>query len=199
MSGKYVRAVLVGLAVTIVISGGLGFLAGAAGRPVGLSQLLPGMIFGVIVAFLLANLAGTRRSAVASAEMLTAARAMRPPAERALIYVYREGFVGMAAGLDVGLDEQPLAQLKSPRFSCCGINPGEHVLTGAFGGLAGPQNRPATHAFSARPGDILVFRFEVALGGLKNTVRIVPLQDTPDVRARLARMRMTAPEPAWAF
>ncbi len=194
MSGRYIRAVLVGFCVAAVISGGLGFLAAASGRPIGSAQLLPGVIFGSIVAYALANLAGNRRSAAASPDVLAAARTMQPPRDGALVYAYRASFVGMAAGVDVAIDGQTLAQLKSPRFTCCTVEPGEHVLTGAFGGGARAQGAPASQVFTAEPGAVVAFRLDLTA---RNTVHIVRANGLDVLRSRLARMRMTAPEPPW--
>lgn len=194
MSGKYVRAVMAGFAVAFVISGGLGLLSGLTGRPFGLSQALPGMTFGAITAYLLANLAGNRRTAAAEGDVLEAARAMRPPPGKALVYAYREGFVGMAAGLNVKLDGVELAQLTSPRFTCLAVEPGPHTLSGAFGGLAGAQNRPASAEFAAGSGEVRAFRFGVNMGALKNGVKVEPITDLTAVKVRLSRMKMTRPD-----
>ena len=199
MSGKYTRAVLTGFAVAFVIGGGLGLLSGATGRPFGFTEALPGMILGATTAYLMANLAGNRKTAQAGGAMLDAARAMRPPPGKALVYAYREGFIGMAAGLDVQLDGAALAQLTSPRFTCLAVEPGPHTLSGGFGGLAGAQNRPASTEFTAQVGAVHAFRFGVKMGALKNGVKLEPMDDAAAVKDRLSRMKMTQPDGAALF
>lgn len=193
MSARYVRAIIAGFAVAFVISGGLGFLSAASGEHFGLVQAMPGAIFGALTAYVMANLAGNRKVAVAGAGMLEDARAMRPPPGKALVYAYRDGFIGMAAGLDVKLDGVGLAQLKSPRFTCLTLDPGAHTLSGGFGGLAAAQNRPASIDFLAAPGEVHAFRFGVQMGALKNGVSIEAVA-VSDARAKLSRMKMVAPD-----
>lgn len=121
--GKYAKPIIIGFIVAFVVSAGLTLVAMAGGASPGMTPALVGMIFGAFTAYLLANLAGNRKQKAADPAAKSAALALRPEEGQALLIVYREGFVGKAAGLDVEVDGRTVVQLKSPRFAAVPLAP----------------------------------------------------------------------------
>lgn len=196
---KIVVWAIVGGVVALVVSGGLSFMMAAAGARSGFAPIMVGGFLGLFVAYIGGNLAGNRKTPAASGAQKDAALRLAPAAGEALLIVYREGFVGMAAGMNVLLDGQPVAQLKSPRFTALSIAPGDHGLQLGFGGLAKAQNRESEWRFTAAPGQVVAFRAAMAMGALKNSITVVRIEtDQPaeleGLRARLGGMTMTAPD-----
>lgn len=192
--GKYATPIIVGLLVAVVIGGGLSFVISSGGRDPGVLPTFLGGALGVITAYLMANLAGNRKGVAASGAQKDAAVNLAPPAGQALLIVYREGFVGMAAGLNVSVDGRVVAQLKSPRFTAVPLSIGTHELMLSFGGLAGAQNNAAIERFGAGDGEVVVYRATVAMGALKNSVNVQRISADATLSAKLKSMTMTAPE-----
>ena len=190
---KYVPAVITGFVVCFALSFVLGLAASASGQPLGSPIWLPGLIFGAIVTFAMANLVGTKGSKAATPAQKEAALAFRAEPGQALLIVFREGFVGKAVGLNLELDDAAVAQLKSPRFTALSIAPGTRVLSAGFGGLAASQNRPVEERFMAAPGDLVAFRAVMSMGMVKNTIRLERVDDRETLASKLKTMTMIAP------
>lgn len=190
---KYVPAVVTGFVVCVALSFVLGFAASASTQPLGVPIWLPGLIFGAITTFGMANLVGTKGSKAATPAQKEAALAFRAEPGQALLIVFREGFVGKAVGLNLVLDGVAVAQLKSPRFTALSIAPGAHTLSAGFGGLAASQNRPVEEAFTATAGDLVAFRAVMSMGMAKNTIRLERVEDRAALAPRLKAMTMVAP------
>ena len=135
---KYVVAIVSGFVVAFVVSFEFSALMTAAGESHSNTPLVTGLIMGAFTAYIMANLAGNRKVATADPAAKAQALAFTPPAGKALIYLYREGFVGKAAGLNVAVDGKVVAQLKSPRFHLRG-----RLARAAqpVGGIRGPGGR----------------------------------------------------------
>ena len=191
---KYARPIIVGLIVAFVVSGGLSFLAAAGGADPGFTPALVGMIFGTFTAYIMANLAGNKKGVAASDADKQAAVSLTPPPGQALLIVMREGFVGMAAGLNVTVDGRIVAQLKSPRFTAIPLSVGSHEMELAFAALAGKQNKPAVERFGAGAGEVVVYRAKVAIGALQNTIALERIHANADLSNKLRGMTMTAPD-----
>ncbi len=191
---KYIIAIVAGFAVAFAIAFGLSALQSAAGESMGFTAWFAPIFFGALTAYLMANLAGNRKVAKASQEEKARALAFQPPEGQGLLIVYREGFVGRAAGLNLALDGREFAQLKAPRFTALTVSPGDHDLTAGFGGLAGPQNRQNLSKVSFQPGDVLAVKASLSMGMVQNTIKLegVPVDDT--LRRKLQGMPMVAPE-----
>ena len=113
------------------------FAAAAAGRS---GQPLPspiiGLSLGVVAGAIYLGLAGNKRVALASGDARQAALA--PVADgTARLIVFRRGFIGKLAGVDVYVDGEARTQLKSPRFAALTVSPGIHTLE------AKVQNKPS--------------------------------------------------------
>jgi hypothetical protein len=193
---KYIRPILIGFVAAFVVSFGLAFTFARLGSSnLGIS-IYCGLFIGAFTAYILANLAGNRKVVTADAAQHAAAVAMAPADGKTLVYVYREGFVGKAAGMNVAIDGKPVAQLTSPRFTVATVAPGEHTVSAAFGGLAGPQNKTAEEAFTAEAGGVHAFRITLSMGLLQNSIQLAPMPDLAAVKAALGRMKMTTPDMA---
>lgn len=192
--GKYVKPIIVGFIVAFVVGGGLSFLISAGGGNPGFLPTYLGGFLGVVTAYLMANLAGNRKGVAGSAEQKAAAVNLTAPAGQALLIVYRDGFVGMAAGLNVSVDGKVVAQLKSPRFTAIPLSVGSHEMELAFGALAGKQNNPNVERFGAGAGEVIAYRARVSMGAIKNTIAVDRVATDADLSAKLRGMTMTAPE-----
>jgi hypothetical protein len=190
---KYIPALVTGLIVDVTISFILGFMASVSGQPTGLSTWMPGMIFGVITAFVMANLVGTKSAKAATPAQKAAALALHAEPGQVLVIVFREGFVGKAVGMNLMLDDRVVAQLKSPRFTALSISPGAHTLSAGFGGLAASQNRAVVEAFTAEAGAVVAFRAVMSMGMAKNTIRMERVDDRTLLTSKIKTMTMVAP------
>ena len=190
---KSVKPVIVGFIVTFVTAALLSFIGSAGGRDAGFTPTLVGIIFGTFTWYIMANLAGNLKAKAATPEAKAAAVALRPEPGRAMLIVFREGFVGKAAGLNVIVDGQPRAQLKSPRFTAIPLDPGSHEMETAFGALAGKQNRASHETFTVVAGDVVIFTAKVSMGALKNTITVERITPNQTISDRLSDMIMIAP------
>ena len=191
---KYIPAIVVGFLVAVLVSGGLAFFFSSAGADAGYLPMMVGAFLGVFTAYIMANLAGTKLGKAATPEQKQAVLESRPEPGQALLIVYREGFVGKAAGMDLSVDDRFVAQLKSPRFTAISVSPGGHQLSMAFGGLAGKQNKPTLEGFIAAPGDVIAFRATMQMGMMKNRIVVERIQSDDALVQRLKPMIMIAPE-----
>ena len=191
--GKYIPAIATGLVVALLLALGLNKLAAASGQSPSLSTWLPPIIFGTIVAYVMANLVGTKLAKAATAADKAAALELRPEPGQALLIVLREGFVGKAAGLNIALDDRVFAQLKSPRFTALSITPGPHKASASFGGLAAAQSKAATEDFTAAPGEVVAFRVLLSMGMVQNTVKMERVPAPQSLVPKLKAMPMIAP------
>jgi hypothetical protein len=192
---KYIPAIVVGFLVAVLVSGGLAFFFSSAGADAGYLPTMVGALLGIFTAYIMANLAGTKLGKAATPEQKQAVLNFRPQFhDQALLIVYREGFVGKAAGMDLSVDDRFVAQLKSPRFTAISVSPGGHQLSMAFGGLAGKQNKPTVEGFIAAPGDVIAFRATMQMGMMKNRIVVERIQSDDALVQRLKPMIMIAPE-----
>jgi len=185
---KYVQAIAIGAVAGFCV----GFLIKMLVFPDGFAAVGYGVGTTVFVAYILSNLAGNKKVAAADAGERALALAMRPPAGKALLIPYREGFVAKLAGMNLAVDGREVVQLTSPKFACVVLSPGRHTLTGAFGGLAGPQSKGAGIDFDAPEGSVVVVRINANMGMVQGAIRFTPETDLAAVRAKLGRMPMAA-------
>jgi hypothetical protein len=185
---KTVRNGIISLVIIVVLSALLGFL-GVRGIPM---VLLP-LFFGGFTFYLLQMLSGNKAEIQATPSERQAALAVVPAAGTALVYIYRDGFVGKALGIDVVIDGQPIAQLKSPRFVALTLDAGAHMINAGPKGFAASQAKSGEIAFNAASGETIVFHLEMSLGAIKNSVviRREPMPET--VLKKLSGITMVAP------
>ena len=193
---KSIRAILIGFVIALIVGFGLGYAMSGAGQDNSLLAAWCGLFVGGFVAYILGNLSGNRSVANASEEDRQAALARKPPLGKALLYVWRDGFVAKLAGLNVAVDGRDVAQLKAPRFTVVAIPAGAHKLTAQFGGLAGKQNNGGEFAFDAPAGGAVAIRINVQMGMLQGTVLFSAESDIEAARRSINAMPMTPPDVA---
>jgi hypothetical protein len=191
---KTVQAVILGFVVALVAGLGFGFVMGLDGENHTGTATMGGLGAGVVAAYLFGNLAGNRRIANASSAEKSAALSRPPPPGKALIFLYREGFVAKLAGLNIMIDGKPVAQLKSPRFTCVVVPAGPHTVSAKFGGLAGAQSLMGECALDAPTDGAAAVRMTAQLTMTKGGIKLEPQADVAAVKLRLAGMPMTPPD-----
>jgi hypothetical protein len=194
IKNRILKNALIAFAVAFVIAVGLEFLnVWADPDSSAISPVIPTVI-AIIVFFVLQMLSGNRKEVrVDDAGRQSSLSAVAPDG-KALLYVYREGFVGKMVGWNLSLDGATLAQLRSPRFTQTTLSPGTHTLAVSLGGMAGTQNKPAESTFEAQTGEVIVFAMKSKMGALSNTLLFVREPDPRAVLQKLAKMPMVAPE-----
>jgi hypothetical protein len=162
----------------------------------GFTPYIYGTFTGVFVAYIFANLAGNRKLPIADAAQKAAALTLTPPAGKALLVVFREGFVAKLAGLNLAVDGREFAQLTAPKFTVLALPPGAHTLTCRFGGLAGPQSKRGAYDFQVAEGGVAAVGIGVRMGALQGSMTFTPIVSVEAARAKLSRMPMVKAEPA---
>lgn len=130
------------------------------------------LVVGGVIVF--RNLQTNRKVADASAEQRAELLAFAPVAGKAVLYVFRNQFVGRAVGVNVLIDGREVAQLKSPRFTRILLTPGAHRIAGYTGTNKKPGEGDGL-AFTADAGEVLVVKCEVEAQMLGVTVKFTPL------------------------
>lgn len=149
------------------------------------------MLCGLAAAFIFANLSGNRSIASASQADKDAALAATPPEGKALVYIYRDAYVGKLVGMNIAIDGRPVAQIKSPRFTTVAVTAGRHVLSAGFGGFAGAQVRQEDDPFDFAPGTTIVLKVANRVGLVQGGLKFVMQPDLAAAKQRLSRMPMT--------
>jgi len=162
----------------------------------GVTPYIYGIFTGAFVAYIFANLAGNRKVPTADAAQKEAALALKPPPGKALLVVYREGFVAKLAGLNIAVDGKEFVQLTAPKFTVLTLPPGVHTLTCGFGGLAGPQSKPGTYEFTVGEAGVATVGIGVRMGAVQGSLKFTPLASADAARAKVAGMPMVVASPA---
>jgi hypothetical protein len=191
---KTVQAIILGVGVALVFGLGFGFVMGLDGQDHTASATIGGLGAGVVAAYLFGNLAGNRRIANASSVEKTAALGRAPPPGKALLFLYREGFVAKLMGLNIIVDGKPVAQLKSPRFTCIVVPAGTHIVTASFGGLGGTQTLKAECSIETPADGVAAVKMSAQITLTKGGIQLDPQPDVAAVKTRLAGMSMTPPD-----
>jgi hypothetical protein len=189
---KTLRAGLIAFAVVFAVSFILNFVLTARGAHPGFEVTLSAMGIGALVFLILSNLSGNRKVQVADAGQRAQALSFAPAEGQALIYFIRTGFAGKAAGMNVSVDGQARAQIKSPQFTCIEVTPGEHLIEAALGGGAGAQNRPQSIAVTVQAGEAVALLLTLKMGAIKGSVSIENIP-TGQAKGLIANMKMVVP------
>jgi hypothetical protein len=160
-----------------IIAGLVGYfvLRAVLGPEIMLALALIGLVVGGVIVF--RNLQTNRKVTEATAQQRLEALAFTPVAGKAVLYVFRNQFVGRAVGINVMIDGREVAQLKSPRFTRIVLTPGAHRIAG----YTGTNKKPADGeglALNAVAGEVLVAKCEVEGQMVGVSVKFTPL--TPD-------------------
>ena len=192
--GQYGKPLIIGFILAFAVAFVLGLAGGAAGVDLGVMPMFAGLFVGGFTAYILANLAGTKAGPTGTVEQKRVALGA-PTSGKGRLIVMRQGFVAMAAGLNVAVDNRVVAQLKSPNWTAVDLDPGAHSLSAAFTGLAEKQSNAAQTAFEVREGEVVVFKLGVSLGALKNSIKAERVATDETVRRQLESQKMVLPAP----
>lgn len=187
---KYTTAVVAGFVAAAVMTLLMMFVFE------GVTPYIYGICTGAFVAYIFANLAGNRKVPTADPAQKEAALALKPPAGKSLLVVYREGFVAKLAGLNIAVDGEEFAPLTAPKFTIVALPPGVHTLACGFGGFAGPQTKLGTYDFAVDEGAVATVGIAVRMGAVQGSMGFTTIQDVKDVRAKVSRMPMVMASPA---
>ena len=187
---KYARAIIAGFIAAALMTFLMSFVFE------GITPYIYGVFTGMFVAYIFGNLAGNRKLPIAAAGEKEAALALKAPPGKALLVVFREGFVAKLAGLNIAVDGKAFAQLTAPKFTVLALPPGAHTLTCGFGGLAGPQSKSGTYAFEVAGGGVAAVGIGVAMGLVQGSMTFTPIADVDAARAKVSRMPMVKADPA---
>jgi hypothetical protein len=191
---RLIRNLLIAFAVALVAGFAIGFLNRLADPESStISPIFP-MVIAILVFFVLQMLSGNRKEVRVDDAARQSSLHAAAPAGQALLYIYREGFMGKAVGWNVSLDGASLAQLRSPRFTQTTLSPGSHTLAASLGGFAATQNKPAETTFDAQPGEVIVFAMKSKMGAMSNTLIFVREANAPTALQKLSRIPMVAAE-----
>lgn len=180
------------LAIAVVIAFVLyGFLRAVLGPEIMAVLSLIALI--VIAVIVFRNMRTNRKVAEATPEQRAQALTFTPDSAKAALYVFRNQFVGRAAGVNVIIDGCETAQIKSPRFTRILLTPGAHRIAGYTGTNKAPSPDEGL-AFSAAAGEVIVMKCEVEPQLVGVTVKFTPLA-LDAARADVAKItRMVAPD-----
>lgn len=189
-----IKNLLIAFAVAFVA----GIVFSYAGQDPTLVMGMP-VVFGCLAFFGLQMTAGNRKEVQVDKAARESALNAAVPAGQALLYVYREGFMGNRIGWNVSLDGAHLTQLRSPRFIQTTLNPGSHTLAVGVSGFAATQNKGAQETFAAQAGEVIVLALKAKMGALSNTLQIIREPDTATALRKLSKVPMVGAERAAAI
>ena len=160
---------------------GLAILVGLVGYFI-LRSLLGGEIMFVVALIALAiggvivfrNLRTNRKVAEATFDQRDEALKFAPVVGKAVLYVFRNQFVGRAVGVNVLIDGREVAQLKSPRFTRVLLTPGSHRIAGYTGTNKKPADGEGLELI-ANAGDVYVAKCEVEAQMVGVSIKYTPL------------------------
>ncbi len=176
--------------VFVAISALVGFFMGMIGVPV-MTRLTVSVGMASIGTVIFTNLSGNRKSVRVDAGARARLLAEPPPADRAVLLVYREGFVGMAVGIDVAIDGRTVAQLKSPACTRVALTPGRHRVSAQ---MVAAGAAPGDLDLTARAGETVAVKLKMKMGGIRGRLALEPESDVDGARRRLAGVAMVEPD-----
>ena len=180
----YGLAVIAGIIVFGVLRSVLG------GELMLIVGLLALVAVGVVV---IRNLQTNRKETQATIDQRNDALRFAPVPGKAVLYVFRNQFVGRAVGINVLIDGREAAQIKSPRFTRIVLTPGPHRIAGYTGTNKKPADGEGTELV-ANAGEIYVAKCEVEPQMVGVTIKFTPMS-IDAARADLQKItRMVAPD-----
>ena len=161
------------LMVIAVIVGWLayGLLRALLGEEIVLLITLVALV--VVGVVIYRNLQTNRKVTEATPQQRADALQFAPVADKAVLYVFRNQFVGRAVGVNVLIDGREVAQIKSPRFIRVLLTPGTHRISGVTGTNKSP-GADEGDVITANAGDVLIFKCEVQPQMVGAAVKFLP-------------------------
>jgi hypothetical protein len=131
---KTVRNVSIAAGIAVLVGFIFGLLSAATrSRDLASAGQMLAAVLSIFSFFILQLRGGNRRTTYADANARAEALTFACPTDRALVYIIRTGFAGKAVGVDITVDGRMSAQIKSPRFACLSLVPGEHHIAAQVG------------------------------------------------------------------
>lgn len=151
---------------------------------VALISLTALVIVGVVI---YRNLQTNRKVPEATPQQRADALQFTPAADKAVLYVFRNQFVGRAVGVNVLIDGREVAQIKSPRFIRVLLTPGPHKIAG-YTGTNKPPGPDEGDTINTAVGEVLIVKCEVQPQMVGAVVKFIPQPNgRPDVQ-KITRM-----------
>jgi hypothetical protein len=145
---------------------------------------------GIILFFIFYLRGANRRTATGDTEARERALAFACPADRALVYFVRSGLAGAAVGVDIRVDGQTVAQIKSPRFTCVTIAPGLRTLEACVGdGRSSLAPASAVMSATVTAGSVTLLHIGTRRSMLKTALVFEPWS-IETAKARLKKIGM---------
>ena len=113
-----------------------------------------------------------------------------PPPDKVVLLVYREGFVGSRAGVDVAVDGRTVTQLRSPACTRVLVSAGPHRLSASLNRQIA-NDGPGFFDFQALSGETVIVKLIMGAAG---SLSFQPEPDPIGARSRLAKMPMMQPD-----
>ncbi len=151
---------------------------------VALISLVALVVVGVVV---YRNLQTNRKVADATPEQRAEALKFTPSADKAVLYVFRNQFVGRAVGVNVLIDGREVAQIKSPRFIRVLLTPGAHTIAG-YTGTNKPPGVDEGETLNAVAGEVLIAKCEVQPQMVGAVVKFIPQSNGREDVQKITRM-----------
>ncbi|MEZ5961667.1 MAG: hypothetical protein R3C30_14780 [Hyphomonadaceae bacterium] len=149
------------------------------------------LVVGIVI--ITRNLQTNRKVAEATFQQRDGALTFTSVPGKAVLYVFRNQFVGRAVGINVVIDGREAAQLKSPRFTRILLTPGAHRIAGYTGTNKAPAPGEGTELI-ANAGDVYVAKCEVEPQMVGATIKFTPMSVNA-ARADLQKItRMVVPD-----
>ncbi|WP_263140831.1 DUF2846 domain-containing protein [Pseudomonas sp. RIT-PI-AD] len=183
------------IGIAIMVGAIVSHSAGSFARSFPLLSTLVMVAFAAGVVYLIV-LMMKRNAGVTKADpgVREAALNFTPSATHARLYVCREGFIAKLQGIDIQVDGERVAQLKSPQFTCLELSPGPHRLQAAMtAGLGGKQTLSNETPLDVRAGDILCYSLRIEMGALKGALVLEPVAAPASLLPRLKGTTMVLP------
>ncbi|MEQ1819721.1 MAG: hypothetical protein ABL871_14040 [Terricaulis sp.] len=176
-----------------VLAGLIGYfvLRSIVGGDIMMILALLGLAVGAVI--VTRNLQTNRKVAEASLTERDEALRFAPIPGKAVLYVFRNQFVGRAVGINVLIDGREAAQIKSPRFTRILLTPGAHRIAGYTGANKKPADGDGIELV-ANAGDVYVAKCEVEAQMVGVSIKFTPM-NIDAARADLQKItRMVVPD-----
>lgn len=193
-----VKSLIVTVVVGLLVAGGLTLLIGPVPlgdehMPIRLPITVPqalGTLLGLMAGFFMRMLGNNETGGRITSDERKRALNFTPEAGRAVLYVYREGFYGKMQGVDIAVDAQRLAQLKSPRFTRLVLAPGHHTLAAQASALRGSDKGVGVLEIDIAPGAIAVVKLSLLMKLTHTNINLELLPDLAQAQRKIRGMTM---------
>ena len=142
-------------------------------------------ILSVLFVLLVSGTAGLYAQSKASEDEDQKAKAMTPPADKALVYVYRPSSAGFAVRMEITCDGQTLGSTKGKRYIYALLDPGQHTLKSK-------AENTAELELSAEGGKTYFVLQKVKMGALMARTDLELVADEAEARSRFEKCKLSS-------